>query len=104
MERLFFLHGYLCNQKDHLLTNILPSETRLLLSLPTWIIFNQTACFSHMNLPLLPHPFPLLCVDSGKQELQESLEDWNGLFTRYGLYIATLASLHFIDTFDIHAG
>ena len=29
----------------------------------------------------------LVLVANGKQELQESLEEWNGLFTRYGLNI-----------------
>ena len=29
----------------------------------------------------------LALVANGKQELQESLEEWNGLFTRYGLNI-----------------
>ena len=29
----------------------------------------------------------LALVANGKQELQETLEDWNGLFTRHGLHI-----------------
>ena len=29
----------------------------------------------------------LALVANGKQELQETLEEWNGLFTRYGLKI-----------------
>ena len=33
----------------------------------------------------LPYADDLALVANGKQELQETMEEWNGLFTKYGL-------------------
>ena len=40
-----------------------------------------------MDLAKLLYADDLALVGNGKQELQESLEEWNGLFTRHGLKI-----------------
>ena len=43
----------------------------------------------------------LALVANGKQELQETLEEWNGLFTRHGLKINVLHIGHQREELDI---